>query len=360
MKKKLKLAVITLAVMLAFCFISCDTETEKDVIISFENFSTSSIIIRNMTDKRFVAFKDTPSANTLIGGIPAFAYNHGLEKKESLFNETGGFVLTLITEEEYEKNKNSLSLAPVFTRIYAFYNHEVDKNKIYQISSSLGGDGQIIIKNNPTPWNVVIRKDFPNGEALGFIEPYAANSIIRLEIPNTYDLFPVIIKYNSLTNEITEIMPKYTTGINQNRPYMQTFELFDSTPHNWDLMEIVSSQDFSMTTGGFFIKIKNDSGAIINLKREDEILATSSGFTYINPGYENLYYIRVNRYPDGTYPPSTGLISNFFIGNSVITYPLLVNNYKIDYIYSVRVTGENISLLEIGDIEEIGLMDLGL
>jgi len=44
MKKKLKLAVITLAVMLAFCFISCDTETEKDVIISFENFSTSSII----------------------------------------------------------------------------------------------------------------------------------------------------------------------------------------------------------------------------------------------------------------------------------------------------------------------------
>jgi len=360
MNKKFKLAVITLAAMLAFCFISCDTETEKDVIISFENFSTSSIIIRNMTDKRFVAFKGTPSANTLIGGIPEFANNHGLEKKESLFNETGGFVLTLITEEEYEKNKNNLSLAPVFTRIYAFYNHEANNNKIYQISSFLGGEGQVII-NNPTSWNVIIRRYGPTtGELLGFIAPNTTNSIIRLEIPDTYDLYPVFIKYNSFTKELTEIIPKYTTGIDQNKAYMRTFELFDSTPYNWDLTEITSSIDFEMTTGGFFIKIQNDSSVAVSLTRANEILTTSSGFTYINPGNEYLFYIRVNRNPDGTYPLSTGSISNFSIGNSVITYPLPVNNYKIDYIYSVRVTGENINLLEVGDIEEVGLMDLGL
>jgi len=34
--------------------------------------------------------------------------------------------------------------------------------------------------------------------------------------------------------------------------------------------------------------------------------------------------------------------------------------YKIDYIYSIRVTGENLSLLEVGDIEEIGLMNFEL
>jgi len=37
MKKNLKLAVITLALILAFCFIGCDTETEQkeEVVISF-------------------------------------------------------------------------------------------------------------------------------------------------------------------------------------------------------------------------------------------------------------------------------------------------------------------------------------
>jgi len=60
------------------------------------------------------------------------------------------------------------------------------------------------------------------------------------------------------------------------------------------------------------------------------------------------------RNPDGTYPQSTGSISNFSIGISGIMYPLPENNHKIDYIYSVRVIGENLSLLEIGNIEETG------
>jgi len=97
MKKKLKLAVIILSATLAFCFINCDPEKEsgnkeekeQEVVINFDSFSTSSIIIRNNTNKRFIAFKGIPSANTLIGGIPAYADNHGLEKKKSLFNATG-------------------------------------------------------------------------------------------------------------------------------------------------------------------------------------------------------------------------------------------------------------------------------
>jgi len=245
MNKK-KLLVITLTAILAFCFINCDTETEQkeeDVVVSFESYSTSSIIIKNNTNKRFVAFKGTPSANTLIGGIPAYADNHGLEKKKSLFNETGDFVLTLLTEEDYEKNENNLSSAPVFTRIYAFYNHEVDNNKIYQVSSYLGGEGQINI-NNPTSWNIIIRKDSPNGEALGFIAPYSTNSIIRLETPNVYNLFPIFVEYNSFTNELTEIILVYTDGVLHGIPYMRIFDFMDSTSHNWDLIEITSLMDF--------------------------------------------------------------------------------------------------------------------
>ena len=72
-------------------------------------------------------------------------------------------------------------------------------------------------------------------------------------------------------------------------------------------------------------------------------MVTSSGLTYINPGTVNQYFIRMLRNPDGTYPPST-TINDFSIGETVIRLPLPEYKYKIDYTYSIRVTGENISL----------------
>ena len=174
-----------------------------------------------------------------------------MEKKESLFNATSGFVLTLMTEAEYNKNKDNLNNAPVFTRLYVFYNHEAPYNRVYQINGFLNRDGQINI-DNPTSLNIIIKKDSPNGEALGFIAPYSINSIIKLETPNTYNLFPVFIKYNPFTNELTKIVPVFSTRAKQNKPYFQSFNLMDSTPNIWNLSVIASSIDFEMTTGGVF------------------------------------------------------------------------------------------------------------
>jgi len=338
------------------------TDTLKNIVdamtnaVNFNSFNQPSVIVTNNTNERLVAFKGTPSVNTLIGGIPANAYAHGLEKKELLFNTTGDFILFLILESDYNSNKNNLNSAPVFTRLYAYYNYGTVNNRIYQISNYLGGVGQIII-NNPTSWNIIIRKDSPFGESLGFVAPYENYSFLRLQIPNDYSLYTVFSKYNHFTNVITEIIPKYTIGDHQDKAYMRVFYLLDSTPQNWDLIELASSIDFTMTSGGFFIIIENDSGVVLNFASGNTILATSLGITTIGQGSANQYFIPLSRNPDGSYPESW-TISGFSIGNSVTRYSLPQFSCKFDYIYSVRVNGENISSLEVGDIEELGLVDL--
>ena len=284
---KMLLIVSGLILFLTGC--ASENQDEDDfMIIKYNSFDPALILIDNLSGYRLVAFKGTPSLNTLISGIPALVDNHGLEKKESLFNSTGDFVLTLITELDFRNYKSNLFAAPVFTRIYAFYNHEAENNNVYQISSFLGGDGKIII-NNTTSWNLIIRKDSPAGEPLGLIEYQSFNSILKLKIPLSYNLYPVFTKFNPYTKEITTIIPTFTTVPLQGTPYMRSFNLQDSTPHYWDLTDVASTIDFSMTSGGFYLTIKNNSDIAVTLSDSYNILATSLGLTQINSSSEQLF-----------------------------------------------------------------------
>jgi len=358
MKRKLSFFVFLIAVGLIFNLAGCDEDNGNgeaggdELTASFQSFTPPSIMVENKTGERLVAFKGSLNPNNLISGIPAYATNHGLEKKASLFYSPGDFALILIKESEFNKNKANIAAAEIFATIYAFYNHEATNNNVFQISSKAGGAGRIIL-NNPTPWNVEIRKDGPTGEVLGYVAAQLTGTVLRLAIPDDYDLFPVFKRYNYTDKEIYEIIPKYTTGheLLIGRPYMQSFALSNESPQTWNFNELASTLNFSMSSGGIYIRVQNDSGTAIRFARGNEELTTSTGIKGIQQTYTNIYNIKIPRNPDGTYPDKQ-TIKGYSIGTSQLMLPIPEQEYKTDYIYTIRVTGANAAQLVLGDVEE--------
>jgi hypothetical protein len=318
--------------------------------VSFASFSPPSIYVDNKSGERLVAFKNTLSLSTLISGIPAYAFNHGLAKSDSLFTTTGDFTLILITEAQYNQNKNNLAAATVFAEIYAFYNHEAANNNSFQISSKSGGTGRIIL-TNPTSWNIEIRKDGPTGEVLGYVPAQIANKVIWVNAPDDYYLYPVFKKYAPSEREMFTIAPKYTSGPLASKPYSQIIALSaaDST-YTWNLSELATA-DFTLTSGGFFLRVVNNSTTAVMVTRADEELFTSMGIRGIVPGSTNVYTVRISRNPDGTYPASME-ISQLKIGTQQNMLAVPSNAYKPDYVYTITVTGAGASNLVLGTITE--------
>jgi len=117
--------IIIIIAVFVLVFTGCQNEEngDKSGKVSFENYSSPSIRVKNDTGERLIAFKDTLTPSALISGIPAYASAHGLKNDPVLFNNTSTFVLILITEEQYKKNENNLSALNnyEFARLYAFY-----------------------------------------------------------------------------------------------------------------------------------------------------------------------------------------------------------------------------------------------
>jgi len=353
MKTILKFSVLLLAIGLVLGLASCEDDNEnekgtKEPIVSFESFSSPSIIVNNMSDTRLVAFKGALNPNNLISGIPAYADNHGLAKSDALFSSTGDFLLILITEDQYNQNKTNLGAAKVFTEIYAFYNHEMTNNTRYQISSLLGGSGRIIL-NNSTNWNIEIHKDGTAGEVIGYAAPQASNKILWVKAPYDYILYPVFKRYFPSAGEIYTIIPMYTSGPLTGKTYSKNFTLStaDSTA-NWDLAE---AANFTLTLGCFYLRIVNNSNTAVRFFRGEEVQLTSMGISTINSGSTYVYAVRITRNPDGTYPASQE-ISGLKIGipQNLVSVP--TNTYKPDYVYTITVTGANATNLVLGEIQE--------
>jgi hypothetical protein len=356
--KKLFVAAMISVLVLAGCGNNLDDgngNNDESDTVSFESFSPRSVLVENRTGERLVAFKDYLSPNTLIGGIPAYTANHGLEKKDSLFSQTGSFVLVLITEAEYNKNIMNIASAIVFSQIFVFYNNEAENNNVYLISQWIGDEGRIIL-NNPTHWNIEIRKDAPTGEILGFVAAQMQNEVLRLK-PGNYDLFPVLKRYDSYNKMVYEVVPIYTTGNASiiGKAYSRYFVLSENNPQTWNLGELVSAID--ITTGSFNLMIQNNSNTDIRFEKQGVELISSTGLRGIQQGSIGTYNIKVIRNPDGTYP-ETQLVSGYSVGTPLLMFPIPEYLFKTDYIYTIGVSGNNAATLVIGEIQEVRRMNI--
>jgi hypothetical protein len=368
MKKMLKISALLLVLGLVFGLAGCPgTDDEAgdgkngngnqtgDATVSFDSFAPPSIYVDNKSGERLIAFKGSLNPNYLISGIPAYATNHGLAKtssvNNSLFTQTGDFALILITETEYNKNKTSPASAPVFAEIYAFYNHEATNNNRFQISSKSGGTGRITL-NNSTSWNIEIRKDGPTGEVMGYVASNMTNTVLRVHAPDDYSLYPVFKRFVPSDKEIYEVVPKYTSGALTGKPYAKDFALStaDGTS-SWNLAEVAEKVNFTLSSGSFYLRIVNNSNTAIRFTRGDDEQLTSMGIRGIAPANTNVYSVKIARNPDGTYPTSQE-ISMLKIGTLQNPVAVPTNIYKLDYVYTITVTGADASNLALGTITE--------
>ena len=244
-----------------------DKPSEQVSGVDYENYSTSDYVVKvkNNTSKKLVVFKGEPSADTLMGGVPANATNHGLKKNSSMFSNSSDFVLFFVTEEDYTANKDNLSNLKTkpFARLYAYYNTNAANNFVYEVSSIIGGTGKIRL-NNSTPYTVELRMNGIHGEVVG----YAGSNTIGTELyvnPGDYYLYPVFRKFDDRLGEIVSVYPKYQTGAGAGKPFVTAANVeengsIDLQASNW------LTEDVTFTNGYAYLKIecdvKENAGAI--------------------------------------------------------------------------------------------------
>jgi hypothetical protein len=351
MKKFLSLLVIAI---LAIGFTGCGEDNENEDSVSFENYSSPSVIVNNNTSERLIAFKESLHSDNLISGIPANASNHGLKRDPLLFNTTGDFTLILITEAEYNNNINNLVSADIFTMLYVFYRHETNVAFRVSVSSKIGGSGRLIIEN-PTDWGVEIRINSPDGEIeiLSFVPPYTENMVLKV-VPDDYVLYPVFKRFNSLIGEIITVTPTfpYDSAVG-GTPFFGALRIGNTALH-WNLGNLLNTHE--ITLGGIIIQVNNSARVAVGLNYNGSPMVFS-GHRLINPDQIVSFFIPFTKSSDGTFP-QTQTISTFEIdigGGSYKEVPVM--DYELDYFYTITVSGTNISALTVGTPVKGGKLD---
>lgn len=368
--KTLFVVVSALAAVLMLFFAGCtmgnggdsgskeDTDKPSEQVsgVDYENYSTSDYVVKvkNNTSKKLVVFKGEPSADTLMGGVPANATNHGLKKNSNLFSSSSDFVLFFVTEEDYSANKDNLSNLKTkpFTRLYAYYNKNAPNNFVYEISSIMGGTGKITL-NNSSDYNVELRRDSIHGEVIGYSAAKTYNTEFMVE-PGDYLIFPVFRKFDTTLNEIVTVFPKYSAGT---PAAGQAFSVEHQITSNSPL--VVNSdkwaKNVTFTNGYAYLKLKNESQAGIRLYAgaNTEALTTSTGGQVINSGSSLIYQIEMTKLSgvEGyKFSESEKIASLLYGGSEKSDYPIPEHTFEAGKLYTFTVTGDNVWTLT-GDWE---------
>lgn len=342
---------------IAVVLLSCKTEKDNTGIteegVSFQSFSPRSISVRNNTGERLIAFKGAIELSSLISGVPANANNHGLKMDPNLFAETGDFALLFITEKMFNENKNNLSAVSntPFASIYAFYNKSGDNNEVYSISSKSGGKLNFTLNNN-TGFNVEIRMNSPEGETLGYVAAYAANTVIKVA-PGDCTLYPVFKKYLARDNEIYSIIPKMNAT---KKPYSEDFGFTDDSD-SWNLGDIWDPTQSQLSAGGFYLTVNNQTKTGIRFRQGKTDYTTSLGVSTIKSGHQETFFVRFQRNNDGSYPDSFPM-NTLTLGTANYPHTLPAFTYQLDHKYMINVTGAQQDALTLSPVEDKGVVDI--
>jgi hypothetical protein len=292
------------AVLAALLALSCQVNVNGDDgngngngggTIDWTDYNSGySVQVRNQTSHRLIAFKNDVRADTLLGGVPAgpTTQAHGLPKN-GLFNDNAAFTLILLTEDQYNRNKdNPVNLdaqknAP-FTQIFAFYNAEGSNENAYTISGRLGGNRTILI-NNDTGWDVELRLNGIDGDTLGYARAGMLQTKLYVNGGEDFFLFPVMLKYNSTKKEIITVYPKFNDGTAK---YDQ-FALTDEEPEHPININSTWLSGYNLSLGTAWLIVENRTGSGIQLQTGENgtILRTSLGIATINNGSDRTFQI---------------------------------------------------------------------
>ena len=315
--------------------------------VDFTSHNTDySILVRNNTGERLVAFKGDLVADKLIGGIPAHATDHGLRKNTTLFDRTEDFPMILLTEAQYNANKSNLQSQKntPFTRVYVFYNNNGDNTVVYELAAGLGGNNELTIVN-PSTLNIELRVGGPAGETLGYAPAGITQTALKVNDGN-YLIYPVFKRYNRQKDVVDTVYPKGGSGL----PWYQPYSFGEGhTRDSMRLSELLSG--LSMTSGVAWIVVDNQSQSTgISFYEGSIPYQTASGLEFIPTNEPRTFQIDMPRASNNNYADYRD-VSNWGFGTPTNKVPLQtsetdttpVTTFRVerDKMYTITVTGDH-------------------
>jgi hypothetical protein len=316
--------------------------------VDFTSHNTGySILVRNNSGERLVAFKGELQADRLIGGIPAHAQNHGLPKDPALFDKTEDFPLILLTESQYDSNKSGLASQKntPFTRVYVFYNKSGDNTAVYEIAEGLGGSNTLHIINPSTSMNIELRLGGVAGETIGYAPAGILNTTLRLNDGN-YNIFPVFKRYNTFRDVVETVYPKATSGA----PWYQSVSFGDEETHDYEINLRTVLQGLTVTSGAAWVYVDNQTtGGGIRFVEGGSVHKTASGLENIMT--QRTFQIDMPKVPGSNNYADSKTVANWKFGPTGDEVALQVSasdtaekgsfTIERDKMYTITVTGDH-------------------
>ena len=351
--KNMKRNVVLISVLLTLTMVfSCNTDDNPGTGsgLDYTSHNTDySILVRNNTGERLVAFKGELKAEALVGGIPAHAQNHGMPKNPSLFDKTEDFPLIILTEAQYNANKSNLSSQrnTPFTRVYIFYNKSGDNTAVYEIAEGLGGNNSLEIINASNSINVELRVNGVAGETLGYAPAGILNTTLKLQDGN-YNVFPVFKRYNKTRDVVETVYPK---GTGSNYAWFQSYSFGEGTESaTMNLKTLLQSTVFTSGAAWVYINNQTTSGGI-RFVEGTNVRKTASGLENIMSGNPKTFQIDMPKAGEGNKYVDSVEVANWKFGPSGFEVALqtsatdatVITTMTIlrDKMYTVTVTGSH-------------------
>jgi hypothetical protein len=348
--KKFVLILLAAVLLLGACTSTTVTpsppmETSSQRVDFTSHDTDYSILVRNNSSERLVAFKNELKDDTLIGGIPARAPKHGLPLNLSLFDKTEDFALILITEAQYNAYKGNFSPLKyaTFTQIYAFFNKDGTHTAVYEIAAALGGNNKLNIINASTNINIELHLGSPTGSTLGYAPAGMLETTFRMRDGN-YQIFPVFKRYNIYRGIMDTVYPKEGGSDNA---WSQSFSFGGGTTRvAINLMPLLQSTNFP--SGVAWVIVDNQTDDEIYTFKGNLRLTNLLG-TGITSGNSETFQINMPKMENDQYAESltenwrfgpTGFAVSLQKGENDSTPlgPLTVEQNKM---YTVTVTGDH-------------------
>jgi hypothetical protein len=316
--------------------------------VDFTSHNTDySILVRNNTNERLVAFKGELKADALVGGIPAHAQNHGLPNNLTLFNKTEDFPLIILTEAQYNANKSNLSSQrnTPFTRVYVFYNRSGDNKAECDIAEGLGGNNTLQVVNTSNSINVELRINGVAGETLGYAPAGMIYTNLKLQ-DGDFNIFPVFKRHNTVRDVVETVYPK---GTGTNYAWFQPYSFGEgNTSATMSLKDLLQSTTFTSGAAWVYINNQTTSGGI-RFVEGTYVHKTASGIENIMSGNPRTFQINMpkvgQKYDDSVVAANwkfgaIGFEVGLQTGENDAT-PVTSLTIERDKMYTITITGNH-------------------
>jgi hypothetical protein len=367
-EKKMKrnlllLAALAAAVVLFSCDVNVNTGNNPNPnpnpnpsgTPDFDNHYTDnsySILVRNGTNQRLVAFKNELSINAMIGGILPNANNHGLPKDPALWTASAAITMILITEAQFNANKsnlNALRYSP-FTRVSVFYNHGGDNSKVYEIDGSLGGPNELRVINDSRSIDVELRVGGPAGPTLGYAPSGMIETNFKMNDGN-YIVCPVFRRYNQARDLWETVYPQ---GTGSGTAWSYSFSFGEG--HSSEIMNLKTQlQNTSFSTGAAWVYILNQttSGGVRFMEGTNYIYRTATGLEQVAAGTPRTF--QVNMPNVGNNFATSMEVTNWRFGPPQMQFPLQKSSTDTTELGSKTIeAGKMYTIVVTGDYNNDG------